>query len=108
MQFNSTATPHGPRCRADSAACKGQECPAPPTSSKSSKVKGSCTRTGTSSAADPELLAHLAAALWLVTPAFRGAFSVTLADGLAVLGIGGLLVGLLVLLLPGKPRHGPA
>ena len=54
------------------------------------------------------LLAHLAESLWLVTPAFRGAFSVTLADGLAVLGIGGLLVGLLVLLLPGEPRHGPA
>ncbi len=54
------------------------------------------------------LLAHLAESLWLVTPAFRGAFSVTLADGLAVLGIGGLLVGLLVLLLPGEPRHDPA
>ncbi len=54
------------------------------------------------------LLAHLVATLWIVTPALRGAFSVTLADGLAVLGIGGLLVGLLVLLLPGEPRHGPA
>lgn len=54
------------------------------------------------------LLAHLAAALWMVTPALRGAFSVTLGDGLAVLGIGGLLVGLLILLLPGEPRHGRA
>lgn len=54
------------------------------------------------------LLAHLAETLWLVTPAFRGAFSVTLADGLAVLGIGGLLVGLLILLLSRGPRHGAA
>ncbi len=56
------------------------------------------------------LLAHLAETLWLVTPAFRGGFTVTLADGLAVLGIGGLLVGLLLLLLPRSPenRHATA
>ena len=46
------------------------------------------------------VLAHLAELLWLVTPAFRGVFTVTLADALAVLGLGGLLVGLLLALLP--------
>ena len=53
------------------------------------------------------LLAHLAETLWLVTPAFRGRFTVTVADALAVLGIGGLVVGLL-LLLPTGDRHAAA
>ena len=46
------------------------------------------------------LALHLAETLWLVTPAFRGSFIVTLPDGLAVVGLGGLLVGLLLLVLP--------
>ena len=51
------------------------------------------------------LLMHLAETLWLVTPAFRGHFTVTLGDGLAVLGIGGLLVAVLLALLP-RPTEG--
>ena len=35
-----------------------------------------------------------------MTPAFRGSFVVTLPDALAVFGLGGLLVGLLLLVLP--------
>ena len=50
------------------------------------------------------LLAHLAETLWLVTPAFRGSFTITLADALALLGIGGLVVGLLLMLLPRRPE----
>ena len=46
------------------------------------------------------LTLHLAETLWLVTPAFRGSFVVTLPDALAVFGLGGLLVGLLLLVLP--------
>ena len=42
------------------------------------------------------LAMHLGEVLWLVTPAFRGRFDVTAADSLAVLGIGGLLVTLLL------------
>ena len=48
------------------------------------------------------LTLHLAETLWLVTPAFRGSFVVTLPDALAVFGLGGLLVGLLLVL----PRQG--
>ncbi len=54
------------------------------------------------------LTLHLAETLWLVTPAFRGSFVVTLPDILAVLGLGGLLMGLLLLVLPrqgGSLRH---
>ena len=40
------------------------------------------------------LLMHLAETLWLVTPAFRASFRVTLPDILAVLGLGGLLLAL--------------
>ena len=57
------------------------------------------------------LTLHLAETLWLVTPAFRGSFIVTLPDALAVLGLGGLLVGLLLLALPrqgGSLRHATA
>ena len=42
------------------------------------------------------LLVHLAETLWLVTPAFRGGFSVSLADLFAVLGLGGLMVAALL------------
>ena len=48
------------------------------------------------------LALHLAETLWLVTPAFRGSFVVTLPDALAVVGLGGLLMGLLLLTLPGE------
>ncbi len=54
------------------------------------------------------LLAHLVETLWLVTPAFRGRFSVTLPDALALIGLGGLTVGLMIVLLPRTPpavRH---
>lgn len=54
------------------------------------------------------LLAQLMAALWLITPAFRGAFWLTFADVFAVLGIGGLLVGLLIVLLSREVRHAAA
>lgn len=45
------------------------------------------------------LLAHLVEMLWLVTPAFRGAFSAAWSDGLAVAGLGGLAVFTLAALL---------
>ena len=51
------------------------------------------------------LLAHLAETLWLVTPTFRGAFTVTGPDVLALVGLGGLLVGLLLLMLPRRMRE---
>lgn len=54
------------------------------------------------------LLAYLMAALWLITPAFRGGFWLTAADGFAVFGIGGLLVGLLIVLLSREVRHAAA
>lgn len=55
------------------------------------------------------LLAHLLATLWLVTPAFRGTFSLTATDALAMLGLGGLLVCVLLLVLPSREaNHGPA
>ena len=58
------------------------------------------------------LLAHLAETLWLVTPAFRGVFTVTMTDALAVLGLGGLSVGLLLVLLRRRStagdQHAPA
>ena len=53
------------------------------------------------------LLVHLVETLWLVTPAFRGAFVVTWADAFAVLGIGGLLLALLGI-LPKGGRHAVA
>jgi hypothetical protein len=43
------------------------------------------------------LLMHLVETLWLITPSFRGAFTLSLADLLGLAGIGGLLCALLVL-----------
>ncbi len=43
------------------------------------------------------LLMHLVETLWLVTPSFRGAFTLSLADLLGLTGIGGLLCALLAL-----------
>lgn len=51
------------------------------------------------------LAVHLVETLWLVTPAFRGAFTLNLADILAMLGIGGLLVGLLLWWMPREERR---
>ncbi len=51
------------------------------------------------------LAVHLVETLWLVTPAFRGAFTLNLADILAMLGIGGLLVGLLLSRMPRAGRR---
>ncbi len=50
------------------------------------------------------LLAHWMETLWLVTPAFRGHFSITAPDLLATVGFGGLMVGLMLLLLPRAER----
>lgn len=49
------------------------------------------------------MLLHLTEMLWLVTPAFRGQFSVTLPDVLAMLASAGLLAGLM--LLPRRAHH---
>ena len=46
------------------------------------------------------LLAHLVETLWLVTPAFRGRFLVTVPDALASIAFGGLTIGLMLVLLP--------
>ena len=59
------------------------------------------------------LLVHLVEMLWLVTPAFRGSFSISLADVLAMCGIGGLLNGALLFTEAltaalGGRRHAPA
>ncbi len=57
------------------------------------------------------LLMHLTEMLWLVTPALRGRFTLTLADVFALLGLGGLLVGSLLATLPRQPemaRHATA
>ncbi len=43
------------------------------------------------------LLMHLVETLWLITPSFRGAFTLSLADLLGLAGIGGVLCALLVL-----------
>ena len=53
------------------------------------------------------LLMHLLETLWLITPSFRGAFTLTLADLLGLAGIGGLLCALLVL-ARGRIAVGPA
>ena len=42
------------------------------------------------------LLVHLGETIWLVVPAFRGAFGLSLPDFLAVIGLGGLLCTLLL------------
>ena len=42
------------------------------------------------------LLAHLTEMLWLVTPAFRGAFVIALADLPALVGFGGIAAGVLL------------
>ena len=58
------------------------------------------------------LLAHLIEAFWLVTPAYRGAFRVTGVDVLALLGVGGMLLAVLLALSPRtgtmEARHGTA
>lgn len=46
------------------------------------------------------LLAHWVETLWLVTPAFRGEFRITVPDVLATVGFGGLVIGLMLVLLP--------
>ncbi len=50
------------------------------------------------------LLAHWVETLWLVTPAFRGHFLITLPDALATIGLGGLIIGLMLVLLP-RPQQ---
>jgi len=42
------------------------------------------------------LIAHLVEMLWLVTPSFRGHFLVSLPDLLALVGVGGLVIGVLL------------
>jgi hypothetical protein len=42
------------------------------------------------------LLAHLVEMLWLVTPSFRGHFTISLADVLALAGVGGLVTAFLL------------
>lgn len=54
------------------------------------------------------LLGLLGVTLLFVLPAFRGQVSLGATDALAVIGVGGLLVGALLLLLPTEARHGPA
>ncbi len=44
-------------------------------------------------AAGAVLVAHVIEVFWLVTPAFRGTMGVTMADLLALCGLGGLLIG---------------
>ncbi len=51
------------------------------------------------------LLAHLTETFWLVTPVFRGSFAVTLADCVAVLGLGALLVVLILAALAFERRE---
>ena len=51
------------------------------------------------------LLAHWAETLWLVTPAFRGQFRITMPDLLATVGFGGLVSGLMLVLLPRPELH---
>ena len=46
------------------------------------------------------LLAHAVEALWLVTPAFRGSFSITTPDALATVAFAGLTIGFILMLLP--------
>ena len=69
------------------------------------------------SAARPGLVAMAAGALvllhgfemlWLVTPAFRSHFSITLADMLGLVGLGGLGVGAALLLAPRRARQAGA
>ena len=51
------------------------------------------------------LAMHLVETLWLVTPAFRGGFMLDMADVLAMLGLGGLLVALSLIGLLGRRAH---
>jgi hypothetical protein len=46
------------------------------------------------------LTVQVLAMLWLVIPVFRGGFLLTLADGFALLGLGGIAIALLVLARP--------
>ncbi len=54
------------------------------------------------------VLATLAMTLLFVIPAYRGQLTLTVADALALIGIGGLSTGALLLLLPARDRHGVA
>lgn len=54
------------------------------------------------------VLALLLVTLLGVLPAFRGHLALTFADALAVLAVGGVLVGAMLLLLQRGPRHGNA
>ncbi len=46
------------------------------------------------------LLAHWVETLWLITPAFRGEFRVTVPDLLASVGLGGLVIGAMLVVSP--------
>ncbi len=59
-------------------------------------------------AAGAVLFAHLIEMFWLITPAFRDRLDVTIADVLAVAGLGSLLVGASLLFGRWEPRHGRA
>ena len=54
------------------------------------------------------VLALLLTTLLFVLPAFRGQLALNTGDGLAIIGLGGLLVGALSLLMRREPRHGLA
>ena len=51
------------------------------------------------------VLAALGVTLLFVLPAYRGRLALTVADALALVGLGGLLIGALLLLLPKGDRH---
>lgn len=54
------------------------------------------------------LLTHLFEMLWLVTPNFRGAFTISFADVLAMTGVGGFVVAALLAFREWELRHGHA
>lgn len=54
------------------------------------------------------LLAHLIEMLWLVTPSARGAFTISLADLLALAGIGGIMLAVMQAARERGMRHGRA
>lgn len=51
------------------------------------------------------VLAALVVTLLFVIPAYRGQLTLTVADAVALVGLGGLLIGALLLLLPKGDRH---
>ncbi|MDQ2804372.1 MAG: hypothetical protein M3Y41_17450, partial [Pseudomonadota bacterium] len=54
------------------------------------------------------LVTHLVEMLWLVTPNFRGAFSISLADVLALMGMGGVVLASSQALRALELHHGRA